>query len=290
MIITDDINVETHDGLTLHAKTYQANGLESSVPTILCLHGLTRNERDFTGLARWLAENTFGGTQYQIICLSFRGRGFSEWDDEYLNYHPITYVKDVTALLDQQGIENAVFIGTSLGGLVTMLTASEHPSRVRAGILNDIGPELAPEGIARIGGYVGGQSDIKTWEDAAAYIKSINGVAFPDADDAFWAKFARNTFREIDGKLTLDYDPKIADALAEAGPAPEMWPHFEAIICPTLAIRGEISDLYTEEIEAKMLQRKPALKTAVVPRVGHAPTLEEDAAKAAIEHMLNSLP
>ena len=284
-----DFTTTTEDGLTLHGKVYAADSLPASAPAIICLHGLTRNERDFSDVAPWLSNASFGGQQFRVFCLSFRGRGRSDYDPNYLNYHPGTYANDVLGLMRDKAIPQAVFIGTSLGGLTTMLTAGLEPTAVRAAILNDIAPELAPEGIARIVGYVGQSGPAADWSEAAAKIKAINEVAFPDADDAFWTTFAKNTFREEDGKVVLDYDPKISEALAEVGPAPDLWPTLEGMTCPILSIRGEISDLFTEEIQQKMVARQPRVEPAIVPRVGHAPMLTEIAAKDAIQKFLSAI-
>ncbi len=286
---SEDFYTTTHDGLKLHGRKYADPDLPAKAPAIICLHGLTRNERDFRNVGAWLAGENFRGKNFRVYCLSFRGRGKSDRDPTHLNYQPVVYAQDVLGLMDERGLSDAVFIGTSLGGIVTLLLANLNPDRVKAGVLNDIGPALAPEGLARIAGYVGKTGDIATWDQAAAYIREINGVAFPHADDAFWLQFARNTFREEGDMLVLDYDPGIAQALAEAGPAPELWPVYETVTCPILSIRGESSDLFTEETQNKMREMIPATEIAVVPGIGHAPTLEEPVAKSAIQAFLCNL-
>ena len=238
----------------------------------------------------WLAEPDVDAA-LDVHALSFRGRGLSDRDPNHLNYHPSVYVQDVITMAEHLDITRAVFIGTSLGGIVTMLMAVEKPGLLAGAILNDIGPDLAPEGVARIAGYVGGSAEFETWQAAAEALKAINAVAFPAyrEDATFWLAFAKRCCREERGKVLLDYDPKVAAALAEAGPAPDLWPAFESFSCPVLAIRGAISDLYTEEIEANMKQRLPQLQTAVVPDTGHAPTLDEPAARQAIQQFITAL-
>ncbi len=282
MLPFEDQYFPVASGLKLHARTYEGG---DKTP-VLCLHGLTRNVADFEELAPKIA-----ATGRRIAALSFRGRGCSDYDPDYLNYHPLTYRDDVLKVLDALNMPKAVLVGTSLGGITTMLVNEAAPNRVKAAIINDVGPDLAPEGIARIASYVGKDNgpaaDI---EEAAARIKAINSVAFPDASDEEWIKFARRTFRETDKGWTLDYDPNVAKALAEVGPAPDLWAPFESLKNkPTLIIRGGISDLLSPEIVAKMRAVHPGFDYTEVPNVGHAPMLTEPAAWDAIEAFLGEI-
>lgn len=272
------------DGLSMRARRYPG---DSAAAPVFCIPGLTRNARDFEHLAPKIAD-----AGRDVIAVSLRGRADSDYDPAYLNYHPQTYRDDILKALDALEIESAVFIGTSLGGIVTMLTNLTAPDRVRAAIINDVGPELAPEGLARIAGYVGKDNgpaaDIN---EAAARIRATNEVAFPRESDDFWRAFARRTFREIeDGRWMLDYDPNIAKALAEAGPAPDLWPAWESLTAkPTLIIRGKISDLLSPEIVDKMRAVHAGFEYAEIPDVGHAPMLTEPAAWNAIAKFLSRL-
>ena len=283
MAAFEDKFIPVASGLKLHARTYEGG---DQTPA-LCLHGLTRNVADFEELAPKIA-----ATGRRVAALSFRGRGRSDYDPDYLNYHPLTYRDDVLQALDALDMPEAVLAGTSLGGITTMLVNEAAPARVKAAIINDIGPDLAPEGIARIAGYVGkDKGPAADIEEAAARIKAINGVAFPDASDEEWIKFARRTFREnTDGSWTLAYDPNIGKALTEVGPAPDLWAPFESLKNkPTLIIRGGISDLLSPEIIAKMRDVHPGFDYAEVPNIGHAPMLTEPAAWEAIEAFLGKL-
>jgi pimeloyl-ACP methyl ester carboxylesterase len=285
-----DLFWSSADGLRLHARDYA--GGDDKTP-VICIHGLTRNSRDFEDLAPMIA-----ATGRRVIAVDVRGRGQSARDPNPANYHPGTYATDIVTLMAQQGMARAVFIGTSMGGLITMVLAAFAPQVIAAAVLNDVGPELSPVGIARIGGYVGQGKPVETWADAAAYARTINASAFPDAPEAEWDRFARRTFREgEDGKPALDYDPDIAlafkvDPDAPPVPVPDMWPLFRALTTgrPTLLIRGELSDLVDEAIAAKMRQAAPDMAYAEVPRVGHAPMLTEPAAWSAIEAFLERLP
>lgn len=279
----EDKTIPAGAGINLHARCYRGG---TKTP-VLCLHGLTRNASDFEDLAPKIA-----ATGRDVYALTFRGRGRSDYDPDYLNYHPITYRDDVLKAMDTFDLPEAVFVGTSLGGITTMLVNEAAPERVKAAIINDVGPELAPEGIARIAGYAGKtKTDVADLEEAAAEIRAVNGVAFPDADDDFWRAFARRTFRENpDGSWTLAYDPNIGRALSEVGAAPDLWAPFESLKNkPTLIIRGGISDLLSPEIIAKMRAVHPNFGYAEIPNVGHAPTLTEPAAWDAIKGFLGTI-
>jgi pimeloyl-ACP methyl ester carboxylesterase len=232
-----------------------------------------------------------------VIAVDVRGRGQSDWDPNPMNYHPGTYVADVIGLMAHEVIAQAIFIGTSMGGLITMTLAAIAQQSIAAAVLNDVGPELSPVGLARIGGYVGQAGPIETWEDAAAYARATNGAAFPDMGAEDWDRFARRIFREDGGRPVLDYDPDIALAFRPppgAPPAamPDLWPLFSALTSgrPTLLIRGAASDLVDETIAEKMRQAAPLMAYAEVPRVGHAPMLTEPQAWSAIEVFLSPLP
>jgi len=275
-----DISILTHDKLKLELRRY-SGGPKTPV---LCLPGLTRNAADFDEFAPLAAS-----TGRDVLALSLRGRGRSDYDPNHLNYFPTTYVRDVIAALDQLGLSRAVFVGTSLGGIVTMLTAVEAPARIAGAVINDVGPELAPEGIARIAGYVGARAAgangaAESLDAAIAQIRAVNEVAFPGRDLPFWEKFARRTFaQQTDGSWTLAYDPNIGRALLEAGPAPDLWAPFAALEpIPTLVIRGAISDLLTAPIIEKMRAARPGFAYCEVLNVGHAPTLTEPDAWDAI--------
>jgi pimeloyl-ACP methyl ester carboxylesterase len=274
----------TQDGLRLHLRKW-AGGEKTPA---LCIPGLTRNAADFEDFGPAIAE-----TGRDVFAVSLRGRGRSDYDPSYRNYVPPTYVGDVLAALDQQGVRRAIFVGTSLGGLVTMLTAAAAPERLAAAVVNDIGPELAPEGIARIAGYVGARSadpdsTVPDLAAAAAQIRAINEVAFPGRDARFWETFARRTYEQRpDGSWRLAYDPAIGQALIEAGPAGDLWEPFERLASiETLVVRGALSDLLSQDIIEKMRTARPGFDYCEVADVGHAPTLTEPDALAAIRRFL----
>lgn len=274
--------IQSGDGLSLYYRDYSGRG---GVP-VLCLHGLTRNSKDFEDLAPRLAPAR------RVLCADQRGRGQSDYDPNYKNYHPGTYADDMWRLLDHAGVDGAALIGTSLGGIMAMLMTSQHPERVAAVVLNDVGPALDPRGVERIAGYAGRMPPVASWGEAAAAIRAINEAAQPGLSEADWMGFARRTYREgPDGAPVLDYDPAIGLALTEAGSAPpDMWPLFEALAGrPVLVIRGETSDILTAATVETMTARMPGLQTAVVPGVGHAPMLNEPEALTALESFLTRI-
>ena len=205
-----------------------------------------------------------------------------------MTYQPVQYARDMLALMDQAGIARAAFLGTSMGGLITMALTAIAPDRIAAAILNDVGPEVSLVGLTRIAAYAGQPVDTPTWDDAVAYVRKHNAIALPHYTDADWDAFARRTFKiGTEGSPVLDYDPDIAVPIRAAGAkalVPNLWPMFGRLARarPVLLVRGEASDLLSEAIAAKMKKRAPKMDFVEVPGVGHAPMLDEPEAKAAI--------
>ena len=290
----------SHEGLPLHARDYAAAGETRKLP-VICIHGLTRNARDFEDLAPRIA-----ALGRRVLAVDVRGRGLSARAPDPLNYHPGTYAAAVVSLLQAAGIEKAVFVGTSMGGLITLVLTSIAPQAIAAAVLNDVGPELSPVGLARIAGYTGMASRFETWNQAVAYAKAINEAAFPAYTAKDWEVFARRLFDEKDGAFVLAYDPDIsapiraaaeaaARSQAEGGQAlapPDMYPLFRALAKdrPLLLVRGGISDLIDPAIAERMRAAAPHMAYAEVPGVGHAPMLTEPKAWAAIEKLLQTAP
>jgi pimeloyl-ACP methyl ester carboxylesterase len=276
------------DGLTLYARDYAGAAGLAKLP-VICIHGLTRNSRDFEDVAPWIA-----GRGRRVLAIDVRGRGRSDRDPNPQNYHLPVYAGDVVSLMMQAGLGRAVFVGTSMGGLITMALAATNPLAVAAAVLNDVGPELSPVGLGRIMGYVGAQKPIGNWAEAAEFAASINGVAFPGAAPEHWDAFARRIFRESESGLQLDYDPDITAPFraAPTGPAPDLWPVFSGLANgrPTLLIRGGISDLIDAEIAGRMREAAPSMAYAEVADVGHAPMLTEPEAQAALAAFLDAAP
>lgn len=281
------------DGLSLHARDY-APAAGPARLAVICLHGLTRNARDFETLAPRMA-----AAGRRVLALDVRGRGRSAWDPNPMQYNPAVYAGDVAALMAQAGLARALFVGTSMGGLITMTLAALRPDLVGGAVLNDVGPEVGAAGLARIAGYVGGAPAVADWAEAAAYARATNGSALPGLSDEDWARFARRIFRQgDDGRLSLDYDPaisevfKVAPTAAPAAAPPDLWPLFAGLATgrPMLLIRGETSDILEAATADRMAAVAPHMARAEVAGVGHAPTLEEPSAVAAIDEFLAAAP
>ncbi|MDO8802638.1 alpha/beta fold hydrolase [Phenylobacterium sp.] len=275
----------TADGLTLSARDYAAADGPARTP-VVCLHGLTRNSRDFEVVAPRIA-----ACGRRVLALDVRGRGRSAWDPSPLNYNPAVYAGDVIALLQQSGIARAHFVGTSMGGLITLTLSAMRPDLIAGVVLNDVGPEVGAAGLARIAGYVGGAPQVASWSEAAAYARSVNGEALPGLTEADWERFARRVFRETDKGLALDYDPaisevfKVAPTAAPAATGPDLWPLFVAMATgkPLLLVRGGQSDILEAAVADRMAALLPHMLRVDIPGVGHAPTLEEPQALAALD-------
>jgi pimeloyl-ACP methyl ester carboxylesterase len=266
----------------LYARDYA--GPSTDAPIILCLPGLTRNSKDFDELADELRKN------YRVICPDQRGRGRSERDPDATHYHPQQYVVDMRVLLDVLGISNAIVIGTSLGGLMAIVMMATDAKRIRAAVLNDVGPEVDPHGIARIASYVGKTTPVADWRTAVEQTAHINRVAFPEYELADWLAMAQRLYVQEGTTPVLDYDPAIAQGVNSGTAAPNLWPIFDAVgATPILVIRGETSDILSAATLAEMTRRMPHIKVQIVPNRGHAPTLNEPLAIVAIRKFLTTL-
>lgn len=284
MTAYEDIFYPSPDGLTLYARDY--NSVPPNAPTIVCIPGLTRNSRDFAEIAEHMAG------QLRVLCVELRGRGKSNYDPTFENYNPGTYVKDIVALLDQLKIEQVILLGTSLGGIVSMLISTLSPERVQAVIMNDIGPVVDQTGLARIQSYVGKSPPVTSWADAVAQIKQTGVDAFPNYDDDQWLALAHKLFLEDETSTpVLDYDPNISKPFGAANEGPsDMWALFEAVQQkPLLLIRGALSDILARDIFDEMLTRHTNAQSVELANIGHAPMLDEPDAISAIDGFLASL-
>ena len=277
------------DGLRLHARDYGGGEGDARVP-VICLHGLTRNAADFEDLAPWIAAQG-----RRVLAVDVRGRGKSAWDPEPFHYTPAIYASDVAELMSLLAIRKAVFIGTSMGGLIMMMLAATRPDLIEAAVLNDVGPRIAPEGLKRVGGYAGAATRVDTWAEAADYAKATNDVAFPHFGHADWLAFAHRLFEpdpHAHGKLRLACDPAIAVPVraAEGAPQGDIAPLFIALTAgrKSLLIHGETSDILDASTVTEMKLLAPGMEYAAIPGVGHAPTLSEPIARAAIRRLLDA--
>jgi pimeloyl-ACP methyl ester carboxylesterase len=290
------LSYTSSDGLVLHARDYAAAavagiaGAPARLP-VICIHGLTRNAADFDEFAPIAA-----GLGRRVLALDVRGRGLSARDPDPDNYNVQVYADDVAGLMDRVGMRRAVFVGTSMGGLITMTLASNRLDLVAAAVLNDIGPWLSDKGLARIAGYVGRPAQVSSWSEAAAHVRELNRCAFPDNSAAEWDKWARRAFAPDDtGRLAPRYDPGIANAmqhgkLRTTSLALRMAFRRLAHERPTLLVRGALSDLLEAPQAEWMRRAAPGMRYAEVPGVGHAPMLTEPVAVDAITRFLADAP
>ncbi len=284
-----DRHWQSPDGLNLFFRDYPcADDLAAKArPPVICMHGLTRNSRDFAGLAERLAG------EWRVIVPDMRGRGESDYADDSSTYNPLVYVEDVLALLEQEGIGRFVAIGTSMGGLMTMMLATMNPDRIAGAILNDIGPEIDPEGLDRIKDYVGQGRSYPSWMHAARALQDVHQPSHPGFSLEDWLSMAkRNMSVQQNGRIGFDYDMRIAEPFGADGGAapPDLWPALEALRGrPVLLVRGALSDLLSAATLDAMQDRLPDATVVTVPGVGHAPLLEEPEATAAIDAFLSRI-
>jgi pimeloyl-ACP methyl ester carboxylesterase len=271
----------SEDGLKLHYRDYP--GREDR-PPVICFPGLTRNVRDYEALAQRIAG------EWRVILVEFRGRGDSAYAKDPMTYVPLTYLHDVQALIAELKIDRFVAIGTSLGGIVTLLLAATGAERLAGAVLNDVGPEIEAGGLARIRTYVGKAVQHPTWMHAARYLAEGNADVFPGYAIEDWLAMAKRLFRlNSSGRIVLDYDMKIAEPFRVPGEEapPDMWPTLDGLKGkPLLVVRGERSDILRPAVAEKMVERVPGAELVVVPGIGHAPTLEEPDAAKAIDKLL----
>ncbi|AZO42474.1 alpha/beta hydrolase [Mesorhizobium sp. M7D.F.Ca.US.005.01.1.1] len=272
--VFSDFFYNAPDGLKLHARVYgEAN--TGSWP-VVCLPGLTRNARDFHELALYLS--TDAATPRKVIAFDYRGRGQSTYDPEVKNYNVGVEAGDILAGLAALNIEEAAFIGTSRGGLIIHVLGMMRPAVLKAIVLNDIGPLIEAAGLAHIQSYLERDPAPKTRAQATAAQRSVHGKDFPALAGANWDRMVWALYREADGGLVPDFDPRLVDIVASLDltqPLPDLWPQFEALAAiPLLAIRGANSRLLSIDTLQQMRQRHFMIEAITVAGQGHAPFLE----------------
>jgi pimeloyl-ACP methyl ester carboxylesterase len=267
------IFVTAQDGLRLHVRSYGPR-TAAALP-IVCLPGLARTGADFDVLATRLARDPEGPRR--AIALDSRGRGRSDYDRDPANYSLVVELSDLIAALTALGIARAVFVGTSRGGLLTMLLAVARPTAIAGCVLNDIGPVIDLKGLIRIKSYVGKLPQPASLRDAADILRGLFGSQFPKLNDDDWAAFARRTFKEAGGRIVPDYDVKLATTLEATDlgrPLPVLWKEFDALArVPVMVIRGSNSDILSTATVEAMRTRRTSLDVVEVPDEGHAPLL-----------------
>ncbi|MEA3000803.1 MAG: hypothetical protein QOH04_1126 [Sphingomonadales bacterium] len=267
------------DGLRLHYRDYAG---DAARPPILCIAGLTRNARDFEGVAARLAG------EWRLVCPDLRGRGESEAAKDPASYNPLVYLQDVRALLAELELPRVILFGTSLGGLIGMLLATVDKPRLAGLLLNDVGPAMEEKGLEHIRAYVGRAQSWPTWAHAARGLAEAHRSRYPDWDLDSWLRYAKRLCRLTrQGRIVPDYDLRIAEPIRAPAPPVDLWPAYRAIAgIPALLVRGELSDLLSAETAARMREENAELEVVTIPRTGHAPTLEESEAAAGIDRLL----
>jgi pimeloyl-ACP methyl ester carboxylesterase len=270
------------DGLELTFRDY-GDPLSKACP-LLCLAGLTRNSKDFAEVAKRQA-----GAR-RVIALDYRGRGRSAYDPDWHHYRPEVYLDDVLQLVAATNLHRPVVCGTSLGGLLAMGLAVATPCLLAGVILNDVGPDIPAGAIGGILAMLAVARPQSDWTEAVAHLqKSLPNLSFSGRSS--WESFAKASYRRgEDGRLHPDWDPAILRPLqSDGGRTPDLWRYFRALrSIPTLAVRGALSDLLTEACLARMAEEKPDLQQVTVTETGHAPTLDEPEAEAALDEFLNT--
>lgn len=266
-----------------HRIAYTHWGSETSADTVFCVHGLTRNSRDFDSLAANLSDSR------QVICPDIAGRGNSDWLVNPLDYGFQTYIADMASLLAKCGQENVDWIGTSMGGIIGMLLAAQPNTPIRRLIINDVGPFIPKEALARIGEYLGQTATFPNIESLEAILRVVHEPFGPLTDEQ-WHHLAKHSSKTCeDGQLTLHYDPGIAEPFKQSEPVDvDLWPVWEAIKCPVLILRGEKSDLFLKETADEMLRRGPDAELVEIPCVGHAPALMDEGQISLVRRWLDS--
>ena len=270
------------DGINIYYRDYGDPGTGKT--PVICIPGLTRSSLGFDNLASALCADR------RVICPDLRGRGKSDYDPDFQNYKPGQYVKDVVAVLKDAGIDRVVVIGTSLGGIVTMVGAAMFDGLWAGAIINDIGPVIESAGLDRIGSYTGKTRPPEDWDDAVALCKKSSGAAYPDYSDEEWLHFAQCAYAtDGDGNPVDNYDPNISKTFSSGGGG-DMWPLYEKLMdIPVTVIWGDISDILSKDIANQMVTRHPNAELIAVHNVGHAPNLDEPESRAGIQRLLEKV-
>lgn len=255
---------------------------------ILCLAGLTRNKDDFDPVVTAFSDRA------QIIRLDSRGRGASDYDPDPQNYTIPQEAADALALLDHLGLDRTAIIGTSRGGLIAMVLAATAKHRLSGVLLNDIGPELDPTGLAHIMDYLGRPCAYRSFEDAALKLPKAMAAQFANVSHQQWLAYAKRIWAQGPERLQLRYDAKLRDAIeaqSASGETPDLWPLFDALDgLPLAALRGATSTLLAPDCWAKMQAKRPDMMAAEVADRGHVPFLDEPESLAVLSHFIAALP
>lgn len=271
-----------------HRLAYTQWGEPDARRSVVCVHGLTRNSRDFDFLAADLAQGP--DHQYRVACPDLPGRGHSHWLGDPADYALPLYMSDMSALIARLGVEQVDWIGTSLGGLIGLSLAAQPNSPIRSLVINDIGPFVQAEALKTIGQYVGHSEQFETYDSLKTYLMNVH-AAFGALSEAQWDHLCHHSGRQNeDGSWRLHYDPSIAIAFAQAANRNiDLWPLWEQVTCPVLILRGEQSEILSRDTAHQMLERGPEAQLIEFPGTGHAPSLMQEGQIEAIRTWLDSV-
>ncbi|HEY2335853.1 MAG TPA: alpha/beta hydrolase [Burkholderiales bacterium] len=270
----------------LHRIAYREWGDARNRDVVVCVHGLTRNGRDFDELARALCG------RYRVVCPDVAGRGDSDRLADPRLYDLPQYVADMVTLIARLDVETVGWVGTSMGGLIGMALAAQSGSPIVRLVLNDVGPVIRLAALRRIATYIGNTETFPTIEAAEAHVRFTNATFGPHSD-AQWRQLTEAWMRkEADGSWRPNYDPRLADAYRATLPDKdiELWPLYDAIRCATLVLHGEQSDLLSKNTTREMAARGPKARVVEIKGVGHAPTLMQPDQIALVRDFLMDSP
>jgi pimeloyl-ACP methyl ester carboxylesterase len=263
-----------------HRLNYYEWGDPANPRVVICVHGLTRNGRDFDELARALS------SEYRVLCPDMPGRGKSEWLARKEDYAYPVYCADMAALIARSGAQNVDWVGTSMGGLIGMLLAAQQNSPIRRLLMNDVGPFIPKASLERLSTYVGKAVSYESIEEFEQYIRTIS-ASFGPLTDAQWRHLTQTTARRNDdGRWGTNYDPAISLPFTAPIADVVLWPFWDQIRCPTLLLRGKDSDLLLSETAREMTMRGPKAKLVEFAGIGHAPMLMEQSQIAVVSEFL----
>lgn len=269
----------------LHKMAYTEYGDAANPNVLICVHGLTRVGRDFHRLASALAD------RYRVVCPDVVGRGASDWLRDPAYYALPQYVADMVTLIARLNVDTVHWVGTSMGGLIGISLAGQAGTPITKLVINDVGPRIDPQGVARIAGYVGGAPRFSSFDEAVDYIKRVTAT-FGLRTQQEWREITESVVKRDGDGYVLHYDPKIAlpframtPELAAASEA-ALWKLYDRIRCPTLLLRGADSDLLSRETAREMTERGPRARLIEFAGVGHAPMLMHEEQIAAVRDFL----
>jgi pimeloyl-ACP methyl ester carboxylesterase len=272
------VRFHAQDGLQLAARVFDAEHGTRRLP-LLCLPGLSRNSRDFLRLGQYVSRHPV--SPRRVVALDYRGRGLSASDPNWRNYTPLVEARDAFTAATVLGIERAILLGTSRGGIITMLVGALRPGLIEGAILNDIGPVIEGTGLVRIKRYLSTQPALRDWPEAVGWLRDVAAGPFPILDDDDWRASAEAIFRESPRGIIPDFDPNLVRVVQQidfSERIPVLWPQFDSLKrIPLLAVRGDNSDILSARTLDAMAERHPRFERMIVRGQGHAPLLRDTA-------------